>query len=64
MQFVHAKKPNTEIAEDHPSNAALIVGVVCTSNLQIEISQTPILQECYSKTLKTVYEAHALLPYW
>ena len=57
------QKRNTEIAEDHPCNAALIVCVVCTSNLQIEISQTPISQECYSKTLKMVFEAHALLPY-
>ena len=51
------------MAEDHPHNAALMVGVVCTSNLQTGISQTPVLQECYSKTLKTVYEAHALLHY-
>jgi len=58
------QKRNTEIAEDHPCNAALIVCVVCTSNLQIEISQTPVLQECNSETIKTAYEAHALLPYW
>jgi len=58
------QKTNIAIAEDHPCNAALIVGVVSTSNLQIEISQTPISQECYSKTLRIVYEAHALLPYW
>jgi hypothetical protein len=62
--FNYAQKPNTEMAEDHPCNAALMVGVVCTSNLQTEISQTKILQECYSKTLKTVYEAHVLLHYW
>jgi len=58
------KRKQKQIAEDHPCNAALIVGVVCTGNLQIEISQTPISQECYSRTLKTVYEAHTLLPYW
>jgi len=52
------------MAEDHPCNAALMVGVDCTNNLQTEISQAQILQECYSKTLKTVYEAHDLLHYW
>ena len=51
------------MAEDPPRNAALMVGVVCTSNLQTGISQTPILQECYSKILKTIYETHALLHY-
>jgi len=39
-----------------------MVGVVCTSNLQTEISLTLILQAFYSKTVKTVHEAHALLP--
>jgi hypothetical protein len=64
IYFIQAQKPNTEMAEDLPCNAALMVGVVCTSNLQTEISQTSVLQECYSKTVKTVYEAHDLLPYW
>ena len=64
IHTIHAQKPNIEMAKDHPCNAALMVGVVCISNLQTETSQTPILQECYSKTLKTVYEAYALLPYW
>jgi hypothetical protein len=64
IHFIHAQKPNTEMAEDHPCNAALMVCVVCTSNLQTEISQTPILQECCLKTLKTVYEVHDLLPNW
>ena len=54
IHFFHAQKPNTEMAEYHPCNAALMVGVVCTSNLQTGISQAPILQECYSKTLKTL----------
>jgi hypothetical protein len=61
IRIIHAQKPNTEIAEDLPCNAALMVGVVCTSNLQTQISQISILQECYSKTVKTVYEARALL---
>jgi len=62
IHFIHAQKPNTEMAEDLPRNAALMVGVVCSSNLQTEISQTSVLQECYSKNVKTIYEAHALLP--
>jgi hypothetical protein len=64
IHFIQAQKPNSEMAEDLPCNAALIVGVVFTSNLQTEISQTSVLQECYSKNVKTIYEAHALLPYW
>jgi hypothetical protein len=52
------------MAEDIPCNAALMVGVVCTNNLQTEISQTSVLQECYSKNVKTIYEVQALLPYW
>jgi hypothetical protein len=63
IQFIYAQKPNTKTSDDHPHNAALMVGVVCTSNLQTEISQTPILQEYYPRTLNAVYEAHALLHY-
>jgi hypothetical protein len=43
--------------EDDPHNAALMVGLIYTSNLQTEISQTPVLLEFYSKPVKTVYEA-------
>jgi len=61
IHIICAQKPNTEMAEDLPCNAALMVGVVCTSNLQTEISQTPFLQAFSSKTVKIVYEAHDLL---
>jgi hypothetical protein len=64
IYFIQAQKPNIEMAEDLPCSAALMVGVVCTSNLQTEISQTSVLQAFYCKTIKTVYETHDLLPYW
>ena len=31
-EYVHSLKPNKEMADDHPCNAALMVGVFCTSN--------------------------------
>jgi hypothetical protein len=61
IHIICAQKPNTEMAENLPCNAALMVGVVCTSNLQTDISQTPNIQTFYSKTVKTVYEAHDIL---
>ena len=59
--IIYAQKPNTKMAEDHPCIAALMVGMAGTINILTEISQTPHIQECYSQSVKTVYEEHDFL---